>query len=286
MAEASDLHGKVCMVTGASSGIGRAAAHGLARLGPELVLVCRSQERGEETVHEIQEASGNPRVSLLRCDLSSQSEIHRAADEFLASGRPLHVLLNNAGVFNLWTEDTVDGIEATFALNHLGYFLWTWLLLDRIRESAPARIVSTASSAHAWAGGRFDFDDVEARRAWNPGYRYASSKLANILFTRELARRLEGTGVTANCFCPGFVGSGFARNNGLLADLSMRLIAPFARTPEQGAETAIHLCASKEVEGTTGKFFMDSKEVWPKRWAQNDDDAARLWSVSERMTGV
>jgi NAD(P)-dependent dehydrogenase (short-subunit alcohol dehydrogenase family) len=282
----SDLTGRVCMVTGATSGIGRAAAAELAQMGAELILVARDAQRGEQAVAEIAGQSGNRHVELMRADLSSQAQVRRLAAEFLASGRPLHVLLNNAGVIMLRREETVDGIETTFAVNHLAYFLLTNLLLERLRASAPARIVNVASDAHAYSGGRLDFDDLESRKRYSAMRVYGKSKLANILFTRELARRLEGSGVTANALHPGFVGSNFARNNGALASVAMLLARPFARSPEKGAETAVYLCCSPEVEGVSGKYFFDKREKWSKSYARNDDDARRLWKVSERMTGL
>ncbi len=282
----SDLTGRTCLVTGATSGIGRAAAFALADLGASLVLVARDPHRGEATLGAIREKTGNDDVTLLLADLSSQKEIRRLAEEFLASARPLHVLLNNAGVVLQRRSETVDGIETTFAVNHLGYFLLTWLLLDRLREGAPARIVNVASDAHAYAGGRLDFDDLESRKRYSWMGVYGKSKLANILFTRELARRLEGSGVTANSMHPGFVGSNFAKNNGLLATLVMTLGRPFARSPERGARTAVYLCASPEVEGISGQYFFDEKPKWPKSFAQNDEDAERLWQVSEELTGL
>jgi len=287
MTEHADLTGRTCMITGATSGIGRAAALGLARLGkPSLVLVARSPERAEETAEAIRRETGNDDVTVLLADLSSQAEIRRLADEFLATQRPLHVLLNNAGVFMLRREETVDGLETTFAVNHLGYFLLTNRLLDRIVASAPARIVNVAAAAHAQSGGPLDFDDLQSRLGfYSPMKVYGKSKLANILFTRELARRLEGTGVTANCLHPGFVGSNFARNS-LPGAIGMVLLRPFARSPEKGAETAIHLCASPEVDGVSGKYFMDGRERFPKSYAQRDEDARRLWAESERLTGL
>jgi retinol dehydrogenase-12 len=282
----STLRDKVCMITGATSGIGKAAAMGLARLGPELVIVGRDRERGERTRAEITERTGNRNVDLMLADLSSQRQVRRLAGEFLATGRPLHVLLNNAGVVNLRREETEDGIETTFAVNHLGYFLLTRLLLDRLRASAPARVVSTASDAYAYAGGPLDFDDLDSRRRYAMMQVYGRSKLANILFTQELARRLAGSGVTATCFHPGFVGSNFARNNGVLASIVMPLLRPFARTNEQGAETAIYLCAAPEVEGVTGQYFYDRRPRRLRSWASSETDARRLWQESERLVGL
>jgi NAD(P)-dependent dehydrogenase (short-subunit alcohol dehydrogenase family) len=280
-----DLAGRTCLVTGATSGIGRAAAGGLARLGASLVLLCRDRARGEAASAEIRRGTGAD-VSLLVADLSSQAEIRRAAREFLASGRPLHVLLNNAGVVLMRRSETVDGIETTFAVNHLGYFLLTRLLEARLRESAPARIVNVASDAHHYAGGRLDFDDLESRRRYRVMQVYGKSKLANILFTRELARRLAGSGVTANCLHPGFVGSNFGKNNGPLGRLSMTLLRPFARSPEKGAETAVWLCASPELQGTSGEYFFDRRPRRPHASAWSDEDARRLWETSERMTAL
>jgi NAD(P)-dependent dehydrogenase (short-subunit alcohol dehydrogenase family) len=281
-----EIAGRTCLVTGATSGIGRAAAEELARRGAELVLVARDRGRGEAAVAEIRARTGNAKLSLLLADLSSQAEIRRAAREFLASGRPLHVLLNNAGVVLLKRNETVDGVESTFAVNHLGYFLLTRLLEDRLRESAPARVVNVASDAHHYAGGRLDFDDLESRRAYRVMQVYGKSKLANILFTRELARRLAGSGVTANALHPGFVGSNFGRNNGLLGRVSMTLLRPFARSPEKGAETAVWLCAAPELEGRSGGYYFDLAPRRPNASAENDEDARRLWEVSERMTGI
>jgi NAD(P)-dependent dehydrogenase (short-subunit alcohol dehydrogenase family) len=280
-----DAKGRTCLVTGATSGVGRAAALALARLGASVVLVGRSRERGERALAEIREQSGNDDVALMLADLASQAQIRRLAREFLASGRPLHVLLNNAGVVNLRRRETPDGLEETFAVNHLAYFLLTQLLLPRLRECAPARIVNVASDAHAGAGGRLDFEDLQSRR-YSLMRVYAKSKLANILFTRELARRLEGTGVTANAMHPGFVGSNFARNNGVLARAVMTCLRPFARTPEKGAETAVFLCASPAVEGVSGEYYFDCRPHAPRAFAQRDEDARRLWEVSERMTGM
>ncbi len=281
-----DLQGRVCLVTGATSGIGRAAARALAGLGAELVLLCRDRGRGEETARWIQRETGNTKVDLLLADLASQAEVRRAAREFLAAGRPLHVLLNNAGLILRRRSETVDGIETTFAVNHLAYFLLTNLLLERLKQSAPARVVNVASGAHRMAGGRIRFADLGFREGYSAMRVYGHSKLANILFTRELARRLEGTRVTASCMHPGFVGSNFGKNNGPLEALLMTLGRPFARSPERGADTAVWLCASPEVEGRSGGYWYDRRETRPNAAASNDEDARRLWEASARMTGL
>ena len=281
-----DLQGRVCMVTGATSGIGRAAARALAGLGAELVLLGRDRGRGEETARWIQRETGNTKVDLLLADLSSQAEVSRAAREFLGAGRPLHVLLNNAGVILRRRSETVDGIESTFAVNHLAYFLLTNLLLERLKQSEPARVVNVASGAHRMARGGIRFDDPGFRDGYSAMRVYGHSKLANILFTRELARRLEGTRVTANCIHPGFVASNFAKNNGPLEALLMTLGRPFARSPERGADTAVWLCASPEVEGRSGGYWFDRRESRPSAAGSNDEDARRLWDLSARMTGL
>jgi NAD(P)-dependent dehydrogenase (short-subunit alcohol dehydrogenase family) len=274
------------MITGATSGIGKAAALALARFGPSLVLVGRDPGRAEQTVREIADKTGNRNVEAMLADLSSLEQVRRLANDFLATGRPLHVLLNNAGVVMLRREETVDGYETTFAVNHLSYFLLTNLLLERLEASAPARIVNVASDAHAYSGGPLNFDDLQSTKGYASMKVYGKSKLANILFTRQLARRLAGTGVTANCLHPGFVGSNLARNNGVLGNVTMLLLRPFARSTAKGAETAVYLCASPDVEHVSGKYFFDKKEKWPKQYAQNDDDARRLWEVSGEMTGL
>ncbi len=281
-----DLSGKTCIVTGATSGIGKAAASAIAACGTTMVLIARNREKAQRVAAEIASETDNSDIDILLADLSSLVSIRRVAEEFLDSGRPLHILLNNAGVVMLGREESADGFEMTFAVNHLAYFSLTNLLLPRLIESAPARIVSVASGAHAYSGGRLDFDDLQSSKRYLSMKVYAKSKLANILFNRELARRLEGTGVTANCLHPGFVGSNLAVNNGVMAKLLMRALRPLARSNEKGAETAIHLCTSPEVEGVSGQYFYDKKPMWPKSYAQNDEDAKRLWELSEEMTGA
>jgi NAD(P)-dependent dehydrogenase (short-subunit alcohol dehydrogenase family) len=281
------MQGRVCLVTGASNGIGKAAAVGLARQGASLVLLCRDRDLGENAMAEISLRSGSDDIDLLVADLSSQRQIRNAAGEFLEQGRPLHVLLNNAGAINMERSLTEDGIETTFAVNHLGYFLLTALLLDRLKESGPARIVNVASEAHkiAYGDGRIAFDDLNGEREYTGWRAYGQSKLANILFTRELARRLDGSGVTANSMHPGIVASRFGRNNrkGLRPWLQA-LYRPFARSNEKGAETAIWLAAAPEIDGVTGKYFRDMKVLAPRPAGENDEDAARLWEVSEKLT--
>ncbi|MGO9060851.1 MAG: SDR family oxidoreductase [Candidatus Binataceae bacterium] len=281
---AGELKGRNCMITGASSGLGRVMALALARMGAGLVLVCRDRTRGENVMAEIRERTGNLLVSLMLADLSVQQSIRTLAADFLARGEPLHVLVNNAGVFNLKRSLTADGIETVFAVNHLSYFMLTLLLLDRIKQSAPARIVNVASHAHRW--GSINFDDLGGARSYRSSCAYGQSKLANILFTYELARRLEGTGVTVNCVHPGAVATGLGANNGALAKLLMPVIGLFMRSPEQGAATQIYLAASPEVEGVSGKYFVDCKPAQSNQESYDTAVARRLWEVSAAMTGV
>ncbi|MGH7805886.1 MAG: SDR family oxidoreductase [Candidatus Binatia bacterium] len=272
---------RTCLITGASSGIGLEAAVGIAQTGAKLYLVVRSPERGERAAAEIRRRT-KAEVELLFADLASQRDIRRVAQEFLDKGEPLHLLVNNAGVFQLRHEKTGDGIETTFAVNHLGYFLLTHLLLPRLRESAPARIVNVASDAHHW--GTIDFDDLGGEKRYRAMKIYGRSKLANVLFTRELAERLAGTGVTVNCMHPGAVGTNLGQQNGWFAGTVLSLIRPFMRTPAKGADTLVWLANAPELEGVTGKYFFDRREKNGSRESQDADVRKRLWTVSEELT--
>jgi NAD(P)-dependent dehydrogenase (short-subunit alcohol dehydrogenase family) len=283
----ASLNGKVCMVTGANSGIGKVTALELARMGATVVLVCRSRSRGEQALEEIRRETGSSAVELMVADLSSQASARELAAAFRQKYDRLHVLVNNAGAIFPRRELTVDGLESTFALNHLGYFLLTNLLLDLIRASAPARIVNVSSGAHAM--GAINFADLQAERKFNSWRAYGQSKLANILFTVELARRLEGTGVTVNCLHPGLVGTQFGA--GYYADSPLAravgsLMPLFAISPEKGAETSIYLATSPEVAGVTGKYFAKKRPVKPSRAATDMALAERLWQVSAQLTDL
>ncbi|MBX3027375.1 SDR family oxidoreductase [bacterium] len=275
------MHGRVCLITGASSGIGRATALALARMGAELVLLCRDPAKGEAAAAEAR-AAGAPRVDLLLADLARQAEVRRAAAAFLASDRPLHVLINNAGVVNVRRSVTPDGIETTFAVNHLAAFLLTTLLLERLRASAPARVVNVASEAHRFAP--LDFDDLQNTRRYRVMRVYGQSKLANILFTSELARRLAGSGVTANSLHPGAVATGLGTNNGGWARGLIRLLRPFFRAPDDGAATSVHLATAPQLAAVSGRYFANCREKAPSRAARDAEAAGRLWAVSEAMT--
>ena len=279
---ASDMTGRICVVTGATRGIGRATAEGLARRGAELILVCRKKEDGEAVSREIG-AKYSVIPDVVTADLSSQASIRRAAADLQERHPRLHVLINNAGVIPRRREATVDGLEMQLAVNHLAYFLLTNLLLPQLKAGAPSRIINVSSGAHTHAA--MDFDDLQAERSYDPKEVYSRSKLANVLFTYELARRLQGTGVTANCLNPGVVATG------MLADYMG--VAPgegtastFGAKPEEGAETSIYLASSAEVERVTGKYFERREARRSSRESYDEAPARRLWELSERLTGT
>jgi len=279
------MAGRTCLVTGATSGIGKATATGLARLGADLVLVARDPAKGQATVAEIQAATGNPRVEVLLADLSSQASVRRAAEEYQRGHDRLHVLVNNAGGYWATRHVTVDGLELTFALNHLAYFLLTNLLLDLLQASAPARIVNVTSGAQA--AGDIHFDDLQFARRYRGQPAYNQSKLANVLFTYELARHLEGSGVTVNCVHPGVVRTNFGRDDmGRVMRLLTPLVRPLMRTPEQGADTSVWLASSPEVEGVTGRYYARRRARRSSRRPYDTELARRLWRVSEELTGL
>jgi NAD(P)-dependent dehydrogenase (short-subunit alcohol dehydrogenase family) len=272
------------VITGATSGIGRAAATALARAGARLMLVARDPARAAAAVEAIGQATGNRDAIVVLGDLAVQRSVRAVAEEIRARVPRVDVLLNNAGVFNLRYTTTPDGIETTFAVNHLAYFMLTLLLREALAAAGAARVVNVASDAHRW--GRLDFDDLGHARRYRAMRVYGQSKLCNILFTYELARRLAGSGITANCLHPGAVATGLGRNNGRLATVGTKLLAPFFRTPEAGADTAVHLATAPELATTTGTYFANRR---PRRSSAVTYDAAvqrRLWEVSEAMTGV
>lgn len=280
-----DLEGRTCIITGATSGIGEATAHDLARRGADLGLVCRNREKGERTLASIRKHVPEVTARLFQADLESQAQIRALAAELLEAYPQIHLLVNNAGVVNVGYSETSDGIETTFAVNHLAYFLLTNLLVERLQASAPARIVSVASDAHKFVGG-MNFGDLEYKENYSSMRVYGHSKLANILFTRELARRLEGSGVTANCVHPGAVATGLAGNNGWWAQAVMKIVGVFFKSPERGAATSIYVATSPDLEGVSGRYFAKSKEQEPAANALDDEAAARLWTISEEMTGL
>ncbi|HYU30565.1 MAG TPA: SDR family oxidoreductase [Thermoanaerobaculia bacterium] len=281
-----DIRGKTILITGATSGIGREASIALARRGARVVLVGRDRGRTEAAAADVKARSGTAEVSHLLCDFSSQADIRRLAEAVLARHDRLDVLVNNAGAVNKERRLTVDGIEMTFAVNHLGYFLLTNLLTDLLVRSAPARVVTVASEGHRH--GTLDFADLGYEHG---GYRimraYSRSKLANILFANELARRLAGNGVTSNSLHPGVVATNiWSGAPGWVKPIIYLLLRPTMVSAEKGAETIVQLAASADLEGVTGKYFEKGRPVDPAPLAQDEVLARRLWDVSARMVGL
>ena len=274
------MHGKQVLITGATRGIGLAAAEALAARGANVAIVGRNATALRIAAARVTAAQRKAAaVDTLIADLASQAAVRKLAGEVLGRYPRLDVLINNAGAMYARRQVTEDGVELTWAVNHLAPFLLTTLLRERLQASAPARIVTTASAAHQ--GVRIPFADLNAERSY-PGFeRYGQTKLANILFTRELARRLEGSGVTPTCFHPGLVATGFNRNNGLIMDLGMTILRPVSRSPQKGAETLVWLATLPQSALADGGYYFDKQQVTPSPEAQDMDTARRLWEVSE-----
>ena len=277
-----DLKDKVVLITGATSGIGKIAAKEIAKLGPKMVLVVRDQPRGMAAWEEITKYSGNDQVEILVGDLSSIEETRLVAREFRKRYKNLHLLINNAATVTKERVLTQFGLETQFAVNHLAYFHLTNLLLDVLKETVQARIVNTASGTHKNAV--LDINDLQSEKVkYKPMEVYARTKLMNILFTYELARRLEGTKITVNCFTPGFRRTNLGRNMSGFQRFGMRM---FAAKPEGGAKTLIYLATSPDVEGVSGKYFSDEKPVESSKATHDKDLALKLWNISEKLTGL
>ena len=274
------MKGRVCLITGANSGIGKETAKALAKINATVVMVCRNKERGEEAQKEVIQQTGNQKIDLFLCDLSSQEDIRKLVQEFKNKYSDLHVLINNAGVMLKKRVLSVDGIEMNFAVHVLAPFLLTNLLLDFLKKSAPSRIINVASAAHKRA--TIDFDDLQSE---NKKYRlfavYGISKLAEVLITYELSRKLEGTGVTANAVHPGVVNTNLGRDQ---SKFSQWFARKFFKNPEEGAQTSIYLASSPEVEGITGKYFVNKQPKDSSEESYNKDYARKLWHVAEEMT--
>jgi retinol dehydrogenase 14 len=278
------MGGTTVLITGGTSGIGNATAVAMAAMGANVVVVGRNQERGGAAVEEIKAQSHNESVELMLADLSVQAEVRRLAEEFLERYDRLDVLVNNAGLVQSKRTETPDGIETTLAINHLAPFLLTNLLLGCLEQSAPSRVITVSSEAQRW--GTMDFEDMQSRRKYRGFPVYGMTKLANIMFTYELAERLDGTDVSANCLHPGSVGTNFGQNNRGAMALFFRTFKPFMRSPEQGADTLIWLASSPEVDGVSGKYFSDRKEIEAKKVAYDPAARRRLWEISEDLTGL
>jgi retinol dehydrogenase-12 len=272
------MEGRLCLITGATSGIGRETALALAKMGASIVFTARDMKKGEEIRDQLKALSRNEMIEVLECDLSSLQSVRDCCDRFRISHERLHVLINDAGTWEKERKLSKDGIENTLAVNHLAPFLMTNLLLDVMKKSTPARIISVSSGLH---GGTIDFDDVEFKRKFKGMRAYRQSKLANMLFIRELARRLQGTGVTANCLMPGFVATGLSRNSGAVSRAFVKILAS---SPEKGAETSIYLASSPNVEGVSGECFRKKRVVRTSKESNDQVLARRLWDLSARYT--
>ncbi len=274
----------VVLLTGATRGIGQAAAVELARRGAEVALVGRDADRVRETAQAARDAGGGAPVHEHVADLERLDEVRRLAVEVLERHPRIDVLANNAGAMFTSRHVTADGHERTFALNHLAPFLLTNLLLDRLRESAPARVVTTASDAHK--SGLLDLDDLDSETSYGAMRAYGTTKLCNILFTRELARRVEGTGLTANCFHPGVVRTGFGKNDNILLRIGITIAGTFFRSPERGARSLVWLALDQEAAGLSGAYVVDERVAEPNAQARDDALAAALWEASEDLVGL
>lgn len=251
-----NLKNKVCLITGATNGIGEESAKELNKMGAEIVFVARSEEKGSRLKQELENDSGRE-ATMIIANLSSQAEVKKAAGEFLALEKPLDILLNNAGIMNRERNETIDGLEEVFSVNHLAYFTFTLMLAEKLKETPGARVVNVASGAHQFVKD-MNFEDLQSKNEFKPMKVYGQSKLANILFTKSLSARLSDFDVTVNCLHPGFVSTGIGSNNNkTLWSILMFLAKPFARNTSKGAETSVYLCASPEVTNITGEYFVD-----------------------------
>jgi NAD(P)-dependent dehydrogenase (short-subunit alcohol dehydrogenase family) len=284
--DVNEVKDKICVVTGGTDGIGKEAAYDIAMLGAKLLVHGRDPDKGARAVAELKARSGNGAIEFLPADFSSLADVRRLAAAVLERTPRIDVLVNNAGGIFVKRTLSKDGYETTFAVNHLAPFLLTHLLLDALQSAPQSRIVTTASNAHRNA--KISFDDLQATRKYSPMGAYGSSKLANILFTRALAKRLSGTAVTATCVHPGFVRTNFGRNNevSLWVKVIFGLVSRFARSPQKGAETVVYLAASPQVQGESGGYYFDCKPLAPSPAGQDDAVAERLWHVSEQLVGT
>jgi NAD(P)-dependent dehydrogenase (short-subunit alcohol dehydrogenase family) len=278
------MKGKVVVITGATSGIGLVAAEKLAALGARLVLVARDKTRSEAALASLRKLGPDANHTVHYADLSRIQEMKRVASQIAAAEPRIDVLINNAGALFSSRHVTEDGLELTFALNHMSYFVVTHGLRERLLASGRARVINTASDAHE--GKELDFNDLQCEKSYQGFKVYGRSKLCNILFTRELARRLQGTTVTANCLHPGFVSTRFGDESGGALSLGARIAKFFAISPEKGAETLVYLASSDDVANISGQYFYKCRVATPSKEAQDDESAAKLWKESARLAGV
>lgn len=279
-----DMTNKLCVITGANSGIGYETAKALAQKGAYIVMVCRNEDKAIEAKNSILESVVDAGIAIVLCDFSIQKEIRKAADEITSRYKKIDILINNHGFIASERTETVDGLESTFGVNHIGYFLFTNLLLDNLTAARNGRIINVASDAHR--AGEFDPENLQLQENFSPMKAYGNSKLFNILFTKELADRLKDTKVTANCLHPGVIGSNFGKSGNWLVRTFWTLGSTFMKSSKEGAETSIYLASSDEVENANGAYFKNKKAVAPRKNAQNMEAASKLWEISEELCGL
>ena len=279
-----DLNNKLCVITGANSGIGFETALELSKQGAFIVMVCRNEDKAEAAKEQIKNEHPAAGIDIVLCDFSSQAEIRNAASQINRSYEKIDILINNHGFTSSRYNETVDGLEEVFAVNHIGYFLFTNLLLENLKAAGKSRIINVASNAHR--NGEFDPGNLQLKKNYQPWKAYGNSKLFNILFTMELADRLKGTYVTANCLHPGVIASNFGKTGEWWVRLFFGLGKPFLKSNREGAETTIYLATSDEVEGVNGAYFKESKVATPRKLARNKAAAEKLWGISEELCGL
>ena len=278
------MHNKLCVITGANSGIGFETAKELAKQGAFIVMVCRNEDKAEAARDEIIAEIPGSGLDIVLCDFSSQDDIRKAAKTIGDRYEKIDILINNHGFVAKTYNETVEGLEETFGVNHIGYFLFTNLLLLKVKAAGNARIINVASEAHR--NGEFDPDNLQLKRGYSTWKAYANSKLFNILFTNELAIRLEGSGVTANSLHPGGINSNFGSNSTIWVRIFWKIAGPFMKSNRDGAETTIYLATSDKVEGVNGAYFKNSKVATPTKTARDEAAASRLWAISEELCGL
>ena len=279
-----NLENKVCLITGATNGIGQESAKALNNMGAEIVFVARNEEKGNFLKQQLKNDSGRD-ATMIIANLSSQAEVKRAANEFLALEKPLDILLNNAGIMNRERNETVDGLEEVFSVNHLAYFTLSLMLSEKLRQTENSRIINVASGAHQFVKD-MNFDDLQSEKTFKPLQVYGQSKLANILFTKSLSEKLLNSGVTVNCLHPGFVSTGIGSNNKGIWNLLMFLAKPFAKRTNKGAETSIYLCSSPAVKNISGEYFVDCSVEKVSEAANDPKQAEKLWDISFELAGL
>ncbi len=278
------MKNKICIVSGANSGIGKVTASALAEKGAQIVMVCRSKEKGLAALNEIKEKTKSKDIELITADFASQKSIREAASQIKAKYPIIDVLVNNAGAINELRTENAEGYETTFATNHLGYFLFTNLLLDNLKAAPRARIINVASEAQRV--GKLDFYDLQSKNNYTPMKAYCMSKLANIVFTYELSKRLQGTNITTNCLHPGVVNTNFGKELTGVVKIFYKLFGSFLRSPEKGAETTIWLATDSKLEGVSGKYFANKKEIKSQKASYDAEIQKHLWEVSEKMINL